>query len=183
MNSLRNDGQKPVVHLRLWAENDLPLLQRLLGDPSMTEHLGGPETMEQIQKRHQRYCQDSISGTDPMFVIVLADGNISTGSIGYWKKEWKGQSVWETGWSILPEFQGMGIASSAAGLVIERARKEGKFQFMHAFPSIDNPPSNAVCRHAGFLLQGEVNFEYPPGKWMHCNDWRFDLSHSNLIES
>jgi RimJ/RimL family protein N-acetyltransferase len=164
-----------MVELRPWAEGDLLLLQRLLGDPSMTEHLGGPESMEKIQKRHERYYQSSISGIDPMFVIVLADEDISTGSIGYWEKEWQGQSVWETGWSILPEFQGMGIASKAARLVIEQATKEGKFQFMHAFPSIDNPPSNAVCRNAGFTLQGEVNFEYPVGNIMRCNDWRFDL--------
>jgi RimJ/RimL family protein N-acetyltransferase len=178
MNSKRNDQYKPVIELRPWAEGDLFLLQRLLGDPSMTEHLGGPESMEKIQNRHERYCRDSIAGKDPMFVIVLSDGNISAGSIGYWEKEWKGQFVWETGWSILPEFQGMGIASKAASLVIERARKEEKFQFVHAFPSIHNPPSNAVCRTAGFVLQGEVNFEYPPGNMMRCNDWRFELSRS-----
>ena len=34
------------VTLRPWAVDDLPLLRRLLGDPAMMEHLGGPETPE-----------------------------------------------------------------------------------------------------------------------------------------
>ena len=56
------------VILQPWSENDLPLLHQLLGDPEMMAHLGGPETPEQIQKRHQRYLQ--LPATDHMFVIL-----------------------------------------------------------------------------------------------------------------
>jgi hypothetical protein len=42
--------------------------------------------------------------------------------------------------------------------------------------SVDNPPSNAVCRKAGFELLGETEFEYPPGRLMRSNDWRIDLT-------
>ena len=110
-----------------------------------------------------------------MFVVVLGPEKIAAGSTGYWEKEWKGQSVWETGWSILPEFQGNGIAARATALVVERARREGKYRFIHAYPSIDNAASNAICRKAGFIFQEEVNFEYPPGNIMRCNDWSLDL--------
>jgi hypothetical protein len=34
-----------------WGEGDLPLLERLLADPAMMAHLGGPESREQIAKR------------------------------------------------------------------------------------------------------------------------------------
>ncbi len=167
--------KKSNVNIRLWADYDLSLLERLMGDPAMTEHLGGPESSEKIRKRHARYCQDSISGKDPMFAVVLEPGNIAVGSIGYWEKEWQGQSVWETGWSILPEFQGNDIASRATALVVERARKEGKYRFLHAYPSTDNAASNAICRKAGFIFQGVFDFEYPPGNIMRCNDWDLDL--------
>lgn len=50
-----------------------------------------------------------------------------------------------------------------------------RHRFLHAYPSIDNPPSNALCRKLGFELMGEYDFEYPPGHQMRCNDWRFDL--------
>ena len=99
----------------------------------------------------------------------------AVGSIGYWEKEWQGDQVWETGWSILPEFQGRGIATAAAALIVVRARAEQQFRFLHAFPSLDNPASNAICRRAGFALRGPVDFEYPPGTLMRCNDWRYDL--------
>ncbi|WP_410962534.1 GNAT family N-acetyltransferase, partial [Salmonella sp. SAL4358] len=56
--------------LRPWSEEDLPLLEKLLGDPAMMEHLGGPETPEQILRRHQRYMRLPESGTDYMFTIL-----------------------------------------------------------------------------------------------------------------
>ena len=165
----------PDVDLCPWAESDLVLLERLVGDPAMTEHLGGPETPEQIRRRHERYCQGSITGKDPMFVILFGPERTAAGSIGYWERQWQGQMVWETGWSVLPEYQGRGIATWAAVLVVARARSEGKYRFMHAFPSIENPPSNSVCRKAGFLFHEEVSFEYPVGHIMRCNDWYIDL--------
>jgi RimJ/RimL family protein N-acetyltransferase len=163
------------IDLRPWADGDLPLLERLMGDPAMTEHLGGPETLEKICERHERYCRSSASGKDPMFVIVVGPQRTAAGSIGYWEKAWQGRHIWETGWSVLPEFQGKGVATGATAAVVERARVEGKHQFMHAFPSVDNSPSNAICRKAGFTLLAEVDFEYPSGHVMRCNDWRFDL--------
>jgi RimJ/RimL family protein N-acetyltransferase len=59
--------------------------------------------------------------------------------------------------------------------VVDRARAEGTYQFIHAFPSVENGPSNAICRKLGFTLQEEAEFEYPPGHFMRCNDWRLDL--------
>lgn len=162
------------VDLRAWGEADLPLLDRLLGDPAMTEHLGGPESPEQLRARHERYLR-----LDPaiarMFVIVVGSERLAAGSVGYWTREWRGETVWETGWSVLPELQGQGIATRATALAIERARAERTHRFMHAYPSVDNPPSNAICRKLGFTLLGALDFEYPPGHLLRCNDWRLDL--------
>jgi hypothetical protein len=90
-------GRMGDVVLQPWSEDDLALLEKLLGDPDMMAHLGGPENREQ---RHQ---------------------------------------------------------------------------FMHAFPSVSNAPSNAICRKLGFSLIEECEFEYPPGNWLTVNDWRLDL--------
>lgn len=171
------DKQQIEIGIRLWSEGDLPLLERLMGDPAMTEHIGGPESAEKIRKRHQRYCQHS--GPDKMFVIIAGSDMTPVGSVGYWEKEWQGQLVLETGWSVLPEFQGHNIATRAAGLVVQHARAHSKRRFIHAFPSVDNPPSNAICRKAGFSLLGEFDFEYPPGNLMRCNDWCLDLFDSD----
>lgn len=63
----------------------------------------------------------------------------------------------------------------ATAQAIAMARLDGKHQFLHAFPSVDNPPSNAICRKLGFTLVEACEFEYPVGSFIQCNDWRLDL--------
>lgn len=169
------DSQHIPVDIRPWSDRDLELLEQLMGDPVMTEYLGGPETSQKIRERHERYCRSSQSGLESMFVVVVGMERATAGSIGYWQKEWQGQQVWETGWSVLPKFQGQGIATRAIAKIVERAGGERKHRSLHAFPSVDNAPSNAICRKVGFTLQGQVDFEYPLGHPMRCNDWCLDL--------
>jgi RimJ/RimL family protein N-acetyltransferase len=165
------------VALRPWAADDLDLLQRLLGDPRMTEHLGGPEAPEKIARRHERYVD--MTGPGQIFVITLGPQREPVGSIGYWEMpDWLGETVWETGYSVLPEFQGQGIATRGMVLVIPRVTAEGTHRSLHAFPSVDNGPSNGVCRNAGFTLLGTHDSEYPPGNPLRVNDWAFDLEPS-----
>lgn len=171
--SIVSGKQKVDVDIRPWSAGDLPLLERLMGGPTMTEHLGGPQTPEKLRERHERYLCRTDKGY--MFVIVVGPERIAAGSIGYLEKEWQGQQVRETGWSVLPEFQGQGVATRATAAVVERARAEGKHRLIHAFPSVENGPSNAICQKAGFMLQGEADFKYPPGHFMRCNNWRLDL--------
>jgi RimJ/RimL family protein N-acetyltransferase len=146
-----------------------------MGDPTMTAQIGGPETPEKIRERHGRYLHPSHSGEGGMFVIVVGPGKAAAGSVGYWAREWQGHQVWETGWSVLPEYQSRGVATKATAAVVERARADGTHRFMHAYPSVDNPASNAICCKLGFAFHGEVDFEYPRGAHMRCNDWRLDL--------
>ncbi len=142
----------------------------------MNEHLGGPETPDKIRERHERYRAMADTGEGRMFVIVVGPAAESAGSVGYREREWQGKPVWEMGWSVLPKFQGRGLATKGVAAAIERTRAERKHRFVHAFPSVDNLPSNAVCRKVGFTLLDEFEFEYPPGSFMRSNDWSFDLS-------
>jgi RimJ/RimL family protein N-acetyltransferase len=162
-----------TVILEPWGSSDLPLLERLMGDPRMTEHLGGPESPEKLRERQSRYEQHE--GGDRMFKIIDVATDAAVGSVGFWTKEWRDQQVYETGWMVLPEFQGRGIAAAATQQVIELARQDDKHRFMHAFPNLDNAPSNAICRKLGFELLEACEFEFPKGHFMTCNDWRLDL--------
>ncbi|MFJ6571644.1 GNAT family N-acetyltransferase [Streptomyces sp. NPDC091292] len=171
------------VRLEPWSEADFDLLVRN-NAPEMTEHLGGPETEEQVADRHRRYlAMDGAGGLMYRIALGAADtegGRAGTadavGAIGYWEREWAGQPAWETGWGVLSEFQGRGIAAAAARLVVARARENGRRRTLHAFPSQDHPASNGVCRKAGFTLIGPSDFEYPKGHWIRVNDWRVDLT-------
>jgi RimJ/RimL family protein N-acetyltransferase len=168
-------SERANVRLEDWADGDLPLLRRVMGDPAMTQHLGGPESDEKLVERQERYERIRDTGTGRMFKIVDEASGEGVGSVGYWEKEWRDQQVYETGWSVLPEFQGRGIAGAATAQAIEAARVENKHRWLHAFPSVDNAPSNAICRKLGFTLLGAFDFEYPPGNPLSCNDWRLDL--------
>jgi RimJ/RimL family protein N-acetyltransferase len=161
------------MRLEPWAEGDLWLVERLMGDPAMTEHLGGPESHEKIVERQSRYELAGASGQGGMFKIV--EDEQAVGSVGYWERSWNDQLVYETGWSVLPEFQGRGYAVRGAALVVAMARAEHRLRFMHAFPTPDNAASNGVCRSLGFTLVGECEFEFPPGHFSPSNDWQLDL--------
>ncbi|MGO9955406.1 MAG: hypothetical protein ACLP50_05410 [Solirubrobacteraceae bacterium] len=80
-----------------------------MGDPRMTEHLGGPESPDKLRERQGR--SERIEGGDRM----------------------------------------------------------------HAFPNVDNAPSNAIYRRLGFELLEACVLEFPKRHVMTCNDWRLDL--------
>ena len=169
---------EPEVRLRRWTDGDLPLLRALLGDPAMMTYLGGPESEEKLLARHQRYLDIDTTGNGRVFVISVGPERIPAGWIGYWEVTERGEPAWETGWSVLPEFQGRGLASRGAALAMEVAAKDGRHRFIYAFPAVDNGPSNGVCRKLGFERLGSESLEYPPGSdtWMECAIWRRDLA-------
>ncbi|MCO5992920.1 GNAT family N-acetyltransferase [Actinoallomurus rhizosphaericola] len=162
------------VVIEPWGEGDLELLRRI-NAPEMMEHLGGPESEEKVLDRHRRYLEARDLGPEAMFRIVVLPEREAVGNIGYWEREWRGETVYETGWCILPEFSGRGVATAAGRLVVERARARRRHRYLHAYPSVDHPASNAICRKLGFTLLGACDFEYPPGHLMRCNDWRLEL--------
>jgi len=170
-----------TIELRPWSEEDLQLLTQL-NAPAMTRYLGGPESEERVLRRHNRYLHDAASPVPRIFKIVLEPSHVSAGNVLYWEKSWRGEPIWECGWGVLPEYQGQGIAGQAVHLLLDKARSERLHQFMHAFPSVVNTPSNALCRKLGFSLIEECDFEYPPGQVMRCNDWRLELWQARLTE-
>ena len=155
------------VRLEHWGPGDLALLEGLVGDPAMMEHLGGPESLEKIRERQTRY-----EGTDTAFKVVDEDSGDGVGWVGYWKHD----GAWEIGWAVLPEHQGRGVASAATQQALDRARVDGRYRFVHAFPDVHNTPSNAICRKLGFTLLGVEDGEYPKGHPRRFNNWRYDLS-------
>jgi len=174
------------VSIRPYGEGDQWLLERTLGDPNQMIYLNGPESTEKIQKRHMNFLAMS---ADPhagcQFTVLVGSDNSPAGNVGYWESEWKGQKAWEMGWFVLPEFQGRGIATAATRLVIDLLAKLKSHKFVFAFPSVDNHPSNAICRNLGFSLTEEASSEYPSGsgRLLHINIWMLALPASGIENS
>ena len=164
------------VSIRPYSEGDMWVLERTLGEPSQMVYLNGRESPEKIRDRHRKYValsEDPRTGC--MFTIM--SGSDVVGNVGYWESGWDGEEAWETGWFVLPELQGRGIATAATRLIVQRVAGLRKYRYLYAFPSVDNRPSNAICRKLGFDLVGETSSEYPPksGLTLRVNIWRLDL--------
>ncbi|MFE3774620.1 GNAT family N-acetyltransferase [Streptomyces sp. NPDC059122] len=162
----------PGVRIEPWTAADLALLHKA-NAPEMTRHLGGPETEEQLIRRHRRYL--AADGPGRMYRILLLPQREAVGTIGFWETQWQGAAVYETGWGVLPGFQGRGIAATAVRQVLAAAAAEGRHRVIHAFPSVANAASNAVCRKAGFTLIGACEIEYPKGHLIQAHEWRATL--------
>lgn len=156
------------VSLVQWSEGDLELLRRC-NTPEMTAYIGGPETEEKVVARHERYLEEWRTGTARILRIDV-DG-VGVGSVTYWPSD----GEYEMGWSVVPEWQGRGISTRAVRLALAHATVERVARYVHAYPSVDNAPSNGVCRSAGFEFLGETVVEYPPGHDLVANNWRYDL--------
>ena len=168
------DSVRDGVRLEPWGEGDLGLVEQLFGDPRMMQHLGGAQPAAQNRQRLLRYAAPD-SGT---FKIVDLDSGDGVGFVGFWALEWQGEHVLETGWSVIPAFQGRGIATAAAELVVDLARASERpddVHALHAFPAVENIASNALCQRLGFTFLKATVFGDPPRPRLHCNDWRLDL--------
>jgi RimJ/RimL family protein N-acetyltransferase len=165
-----------VVSLRPYADGDMWILEQTLGDPRLMVHLNGPESPEKILERHRRFVAMS---ADPrlgrMFTVLV--GASAAGNVGYWETDWDGEKVWETGWFVLPGFQGRGVATEATRLLIGVVSMLEGHGSLVATPSVSNAPSNAIAKRLNFALIREVDSEYPPGSGKHlrCNVWRLAL--------
>ncbi|WP_169813918.1 GNAT family N-acetyltransferase [Actinomadura kijaniata] len=159
------------VRLEPWSESALALLRRT--------NLGGPESEDELLARHRRYLAMPEAGLGRAFVVRLGDETV--GSINYHRRDWQGEEIYETGWNVLPPYRGRGVAAAAGTALIdivrEAAHAPGAPRRLHAFSSVDNAPSNALCRRLGFTLVGVCDFEYPrgSGRLIRSNDWRLDL--------
>jgi RimJ/RimL family protein N-acetyltransferase len=158
------------VDIEPWGEDDLALLTALNGDPEQMRHVGGAESAEKIAERQQRFLEL------PLQFRIVVDGGAAAGWVGLWERQWRGERIYETGWSVLPAFQGRGLATAATALALDASRADPVSALpVHAFPGVENAPSNAVCRKLGFsLVEAGMSFEFPPGTMMVCNDWRWE---------
>jgi RimJ/RimL family protein N-acetyltransferase len=160
--------------LEPWDERGLTF-ERRANTPEMQAHLGGVEPDETVVARHGRLLATK-TDDEGEFLLILVDGEEDpVGSVGYWQREWGGETVYELAWKVLPGHQGRGLAVGATSAALARAAATGRCRWAHAYPKVSNPASNALCARVGFELVGEVDFEYPKGSWIRCNDWRFDL--------
>jgi RimJ/RimL family protein N-acetyltransferase len=163
------------VEFRDISNEDLSLYERLLCDPNMMTELGGPLPREGLPEKLRQVVASVEAGETWYFKIIPdEDAGAAAGTVCIWEHPWKGDSINEIGWMVLPEYQGRGLGSEAVRSILRKARSEGRWDVIHAFPATANAPSNSICQRMGFSKIEECDFEYA-GRVLRCNHWRLDL--------
>ena len=163
-----------AVRIEPWEAGDLPLLEQLLGDSAMTEHLGGPESHEQLVERQRRYEQIGDLGTGRMFKIVDEASGLAVGSVGYLGSRVGRRDGLRDGLVRHPGVPGPRYRRGGNGTGHRRC-KGGANAPLHVRVSVRRQPAvERDLSQLGFTLLETREFEYPPGNVMRCNVWRLD---------
>jgi RimJ/RimL family protein N-acetyltransferase len=163
------------VRLRNLELGDLPLYVAIHCDPRMMEHLGGPLPREGLEEKLARDVATTEAGETWVLVIVPDDDpDAAAGSVTIWTHGEHGEPINEIGWMVLPDYQGRGLGSEAVRMALDRARDEGRWDVVHAFPPVSNERSNAMCRKFGFSLIETKDYRFRD-RTLRCNHWRLDL--------
>ncbi len=91
-----------------YTDADLELTEALETDPLVMSELGGPIERSRLPEIHRRRLDDPW-----WFKIALALSGPAVGTIGIWEKVLDGTTIHETGWLVLPAFEGRGVATAA----------------------------------------------------------------------
>ena len=163
------------MQLRNLTMDDLWLYEAIHCDPAMMAELGGPLRSEGLWQKLQRDVADVEADTVWVLVIVPDDvAGTPAGTVSVWDHDWRGETISEIGWMVLPKFQGKGLGSQAVQMVLDRARSTGRWDVLNAFPAVTNAASNAICRKLGFTLLEEIDYEYR-GRILRCIHWHVNV--------
>jgi RimJ/RimL family protein N-acetyltransferase len=134
-------------------------------DPAMMAELGGPQSPDRMPELVERDVAAVAAGERWIYMILVDDDQVA-GTVTLYEHD--GRS--EIGWMVLPAFQGRGLAKSAAREVLVRAAATDHWGDVHAWPSVSNAASNAVCRSLGLRYLGEEEITFG-GKDFLANHW------------
>jgi RimJ/RimL family protein N-acetyltransferase len=162
------------VDLRDVSLDDVGLYEQLRCDPETMAELGGPVPREGIPDK-VREDVASVEKDESWICVIVADDGEAMGHVCIWRHEMGDGQISEIGWMVLPEFQGRGVGRDGAAALLERARTDGRWGVIHAYPSVTNAPSNGICRSLGFTMMEAMDFDYG-GTTLRCNHWLIDTA-------
>ena len=152
--------------LRPYLAADAALTEALETDPVVKRHLGGVLSPAGARAVHRERMAGILAG-DRYWVVEDPE---PAGITGVWSTPFGAGLIHEVGWMLLPAFHGRGLGRSVAAEVVARARGDAGERALHAFPALDNPASNAICRALRFERVDDVDLDYA-GRPIRCAHW------------
>jgi ribosomal-protein-alanine N-acetyltransferase len=149
---------------RRWSPEDLPLAVALWADQEVTRLIGGPFSEEQIHHRlDQEIAFLRAEGVQYWPVFLLA-GDDFAGCCGL-RPYGREAKIRELGFHFRPTQWGKGLASEAAGAVIQYAEESLGLEGLFAGHHPENLASRRVLQKLRFRFTHEEL--YPPTGKMH----------------
>lgn len=159
--------------LRDVAAGDLPAYVAMRCDPVMMAGLGGPQDPASMPAKVGADVVDVLLDRAWVSMIVPdpRDVSVVAGGVVLWRHEHPGGDISEIGWMVLPGFQGRGLATAGVRALLQRARSDGRWGDIHAFPGVGNTASNALCRRLGFVREATTTVEFGD-RTLTSHHWR-----------
>ena len=98
------------MHLEAWGPDDLPLLEKTVGDPAMMVYLGGAESAEKMAERQEKYAAPD-SG---MFKVVDDQSGQAIGAVNTLPLDLQGLTTTVTN----PDIYALGTVISAVSFTV-----------------------------------------------------------------
>ncbi len=147
--------ETPRLHLRMFRDSDFPVYETWCANIDVMRFLGG-RTLNRIEAWRQMAFilgHWELRGYGYYAVEEKDTGNL-VGRVGFTDQAgWPG---FELGWTIAPEYQGRGIATEAARILLHYAFAELERPHVISLIHPDNTPSRRVAEKLGEKVEGET---------------------------
>ena len=150
---------------RLWVRrfthDDLDLLARLLGDPVVTRHLGGPKDRagaETTLRTRALDYYDQHPGLGMWATLERATGR----AVGFHVlNHIHGEPDIQVGYALFQDAWGLGYATEMSVRLLRYGFEDLGLPAICAITNLDNTASQRVLLKAGLTRQGERTFPHP----------------------
>ena len=146
--------QSERLSFRRWSPEDLPLARTLWGDLQVTHFLGGPFSEEAIQRRLDvELANENIHRVQYWPIFFHANAEF-VGCVGLRPYQPERQ-IFELGYHLLPDYWGKGLATEAAGAVVNYAFQTMQAKALFAAHYPGNAASGHILKKLGFQFTHE----------------------------
>ena len=163
--------ETPRLLLRPLADEHLPGLHAINGDPAVMTYIGNGAALSLLQSQimittvQQRWAEHGMS----WWALLRRDDGAMVGAAALQPLEARLGAVLEIGWRLPRSCWGLGYATEAAQAAVDHARRIGQRQVV-AVARPGNAASIAVMRRLGMRSRGiEIHYDTP------CATFELDL--------
>jgi RimJ/RimL family protein N-acetyltransferase len=162
-----------LVVLRPARESDLPLLDRLFGDPEATGEFGWYGWMASPWRR--RWEENRLLGED-LSTLMVVHGDQRVGFVQWHRRPTSRTSCcWQLGIALLPEARGRGYGTCAHRLLARYLFAHTQAHRLEASTEVGNIAEQRALEKAGFTREGIMR-----GCGWRDGAWRDGVTYSLL---